>query len=518
MLISQVGCVTIYKIMNSEVYMDNNICLIIDTLDFDKTKVLFGEDKLIKKGNVSAAILGNVYGLDQNRLDAEGVIDLYNKYGKDTDTVLDGIYTAIVLDYDKKRAYVFQDFFGSNQAIFYYNDNGRVYITNSLRAIVTGVKKDWQMNMAAVKQFILRGYSANSDTLIKGICKMPGKANLEITKKPKLLKHKKLDNVKEEISIEKYDDVVSRNTRAVWHEGMATTISSGYDSNYIMHNLQKLSDKRIDAFCIGGTIGTDEIPDAEKICAYYGNVDLHTRRVNGSSFDKLPEIVYAMEGCMYERGIFLQYELADLVSSHGVKHIMLGESADQVLNFEMYHPFHQAKAIFDYTMKKLPARIFKGLRFRPYRTVYDMATYIVTKKNGIMMNYFGVNPEYPYMRKEYMKTCENAVKIGEKKKEFHKKAINAILPEGVTSVIHKMPGSTELKDLFIGEITYEDILEICKKSPYYKKAKFDDCFYEIDNYLKITYLEVFRRMFIEQPEKYLTDKFEGYTLKDVLFS
>ena len=43
-------------------------------------------------------------------------------------------------------------------------------------------------------------------------------------------------------------------------------------------------------------------------------------------------------------------------------------------------------------------------------------------------------------------------------------------------------------------------------------------YFEIDNYLKITYLEVFRRMFIEQPEKYLTDKFEGYTLKDVLFS
>ncbi|MBQ4602193.1 MAG: hypothetical protein IJB24_04955, partial [Clostridia bacterium] len=233
--------------------MDNNICLIIDTADFTKTKALFGGDKLVKKGNVSAVILGNAYDLMQNRADEEKVIELYSEYGKDTDTVLDGIYTAIVLDYDKKTAYVFQDFFGSNQAIFYYNDNGRVYITNSLRAIVTNVKNDWQMNMAAVKQFILRGYSANSDTLIKGIHKMPGKANLEVCRKPKLIKHKKLPNVKEDISIEKYDDVVSRNTKAVWHEGMATTISSGYDSNYIMHNLQKLSDKRIDAFCIGGT-------------------------------------------------------------------------------------------------------------------------------------------------------------------------------------------------------------------------------------------------------------------------
>lgn len=497
--------------------MNNNICVIIDTVNFADTKILYGEENVVRKGNTACAVLGNAYDLEQNRLSAEDVARLYAKYGKDTDTAIDGIYTAIILDYDRKKAYVFQDFFGSNQAIFYYKDNSKVYITNSLRTIVKNVKRDWQMNMAAVKQFILRGYSANSDTLIKGIRKMPGRANLEVASCPKLLRHKKLPNVKQNVTVKIYDDCVTKNTKAVWHDGMATTISSGYDSNYIMHNLQKLTDKRIDAFCIGGTIGTDEIPDAEKICAFYGNVDLHTRRVNGSSFDKLPEIVYAMEGCMYERGIFLQYELADLVSSHGIKDIMLGECADQVLNFEMYHPFREKMAIFDYTMKKLPARIFKGLRFRPYRTVYDMATYIVAKKNGIMMNYFGINPEYPYMRKDFMRICENAVQIGEKKKEFHKKVINEILPEGVTSVIHKMPGSTELKDLFIGEITYDDILNACKKSPYYRPAKFDDGFYEIDNYLKITYLEVFRRMFIEEPDKYLTDKYEGYSLKDVLF-
>lgn len=497
--------------------MNNNICLIIDTIDFNSTKALYGEENLVKKGDISVALLGNAYDLNGKRIDAGDIADIYLKYGKDTDTAIDGIYTAVVLDYSRKKAYVFQDFFGSNQAIFYCNDNGKVYITNSLRAIVTNVKREWEMNKAAIKQFILRGYSANSDTLIKGIHKMPGKANLEVSVFPILQKHKKLFNTKQAVTTAMYDDAVSRNTKAVWHDGMATTISSGYDSNYIMHNLQKLTDKRIDAFCIGGTIGTDEIPDAEKISAYYGNVDLHTRRVNGSSFDKLPEIVYAMEGCMYERGIFLQYELADLVSSHGIKDIMLGESADQVLNFEMYHPIHQAKAVIGYTLKKLPGRIFKGLHFRPYRTVYDMATYIVAKKNGIMMNYFGVNPEYPYMRKDFMKICQNAVKIGEKKKEFHKKVINEVLPKEVTSVIHKMPGSTELKDLFIGEITYDDILELCKKSPYYKPKKFDDGFYEIDNYLKITYLEVFRKMFIEEPEKYLTDKFGGYSLKDVLF-
>lgn len=498
--------------------MNNSICLIIDTNDYQKNTLLFGENLLVRHGDIAVAALGNVYDLAGNRLDSQAVADIYISKGRDTDTELDGIFTVIIIDYRKKKTYVFQDYFGSHQAVFFYNDNGRVYITTSLKSIVKNVKREWEMNMRAVKQFILRGYSANSDTLIAGIHKMPGKANLEIARAPKLLKHKALPHNKETVSIEQYDDVVTKCAQSVWRENMAITISSGYDSNYILHNVQKLATDRIKAFCIGGTIGKNEIPDAEKISEYYGNVDLHTRLVNGSSLDKLPEIVYAMEGCMYESGIFLQYELASLASSHGVQHMMLGECADQVLNFEMYHPIHQQKAIIDYTLKKLPKRIFKKLRFRPYRTVYDMAAYIVVKKNGIMMNYFGINPEYPYMRKEYMRTCRNAVRIGEKKKEFHKKAINQILPEYITSIIHKVPGATELKELFIGEITYDDILNLCKKSPYYKPAMFDDRFYEIDNYLKITYLELFRRMFIEEPDKYLTDTYSGHTLKDILFN
>lgn len=497
--------------------MYNDFCLVIDTNDYQKNTVLSGEELLVRKGDTAVAILGNVYDFAGNRLDAQAIADIYALKGRDTDTALDGVFTVIVVDYGKKKTYVFQDYFGSGLAVFYYNDHGRVYITNSLKSIVKNAGRQWEMNMRAVKQFILRGYSANSDTLITGIHKMPGKANLEISRTPKLFRHKPLPPREGKVSIEKYDGVVTKCTRSGWRENTAVTIYSGYDSNYIMHNAQKFTSDRIKAFCIGGTIGKNEIPDAEKISEYYGNVDLYTRLVNGSSLEKFPEIVYAMEGCMYESGLFLQYELASLVSSHGVKHMMLGECADQVLNFEMYHPFYQQKAIIGYTLKKLPKRTFEKLRFRPYRTAYDMAAYIVAKKNGVLMNYFGISPEYPYMRKEFMRICRDAVQIGEKKKEYHKMVITRILPEYITSVIHKVPGATELKELFVGEISYEDILRLCKKSPYYKPAKFDDQYYEIDNYMKITYLELFRRMFIEEPEKYLTDTYAGYTLKDILF-
>ena len=498
--------------------MDNNICVVIDFNSFNKVNTLFGGEKLYEKDMVAVAVLGNCYDRAGGRLDAAAVHALYLENGADVSLKLDGIYTVMIFDIDKQKAYVLQDFFGSQQAIFYYSNGQKMYITNSLRAIVTNEKRFWRMDKESVKQFILRGYSADNKSLIETIYKMPGKGYLAVdilTRSHSIKKYKKEPNPKREITNDIYNKVIEEQVRACLHEKMATTVSSGYDSNFILHNLNKMLDNRIDGFCIGGETGQNEIPDAEKICAYYGNIDLHTKRIGGASLDKLPEIVYALEGSMYERGIFLQYELAKLVKEHGAENIILGESADQVLNFEMYHPVHQARSIFKYNRQKFFKRYFKGLHYRPYRTVYDMATYIVIKKNGIMMNYFGVNSEYPYMRKEYMKTCENAVKIGERKKEYHKKVFNETLPKEITDVVHKMPGSTELKDLFIGKISYEAVLELCKKSQYYKEKKFDDIYYEIDNYLKILYLEVFKKMFIDEPEKYLTDSFGDFELSEL---
>ncbi|MBE6686239.1 MAG: hypothetical protein E7591_03310 [Ruminococcaceae bacterium] len=498
--------------------MNNNICAIIDFNDFSRVKTLYGEEILFCRDNVSVAVLGNLYNRAGGRLDAEGAHKLYLEYGEDVYLEFDGIFTVMIFDHKNQKAFVLQDFFGSQQAIFYYSDNEKMYITNSLRSIVTNEKREWKMDRGSAHQFILRGYSADNKSLIEGINMMPctGYLYVDVAGRKHCNKaYKKEPNPKRVITNEIYNKVLEDQIKACLHDKMATTVSSGYDSNYILYNLNKFLDNRIDGFCIGGKTGQNEIPDAEKIAAYYGNIDLHTKQIGGQSFDMLPEIIYVLEGSMYERGIFLQYELAKLVKEHGVENIILGESADQVLNFEMYHPRHQARSILKYNSQKFLSRYLKGLHYRPYRTVYDMASYIVIKKNGIMMNYFGVNTEYPYMRKEYMKMAENAVKIGERKKEFHKKVFGETLPKEITDVVHKMPGSTELKDLFIGDITYEAVLDFCKKSEFYEEKKFDDIFYEIDNYIKITYLETFKKMFIDEAEKYLTDTYKGYKLKEL---
>ena len=498
--------------------MNNTVSLEFNLSKFDSINVLYGEDKVYHKGDIAVVVLSNLYNRNHERLSCEDVVDLYLKHGEDINSQFEGVYTVFIADFKNKKIYVFQDFFGSDCSVYYYVNKDKLIISDNLKSIIRSENKQWYMNRRTVKQFILRGYCANEETLVSGVYKIPGQKYLVVdatSKAIKLKKYKKEVNSKHNVTTQMYDSVVERQCRACYHEGIATTVSSGYDSNYILYNLNKFSDERKIGFCIGGTTGRNEIPDAQIICDFYGNVDLRTKLVNGSSFDKLPEIVYALEGAVYESGIFLQYELANLVKDNGVDDIILGECADQVLNFEMYHPVHRAISIVKYNLKMLPGRIFKGLHYRPYRTVYDMASYIVIKKSGLLMNYYGINTEYPYMRKEFMKTAQNAVAIGERKKECHKRVIKEVLPEEVTKILDKKPGATELKDLFIGDITLEDIKVLCEKSEFYKPMKFKDQYYGIDNYLKILYLELFKKMFILENEKYLTETYGGYELKEM---
>ncbi len=494
----------------------NDICLALDLNNFAETVVISGKE-LFKKGALTVVTIGNVYGSEHTRIDESAVCELYEKYGCKLNYHLDGTYTLFIADAKAKKAYVFQDFFGASQALYFHRDGDKIIISNKLKSIMNTVNKEWKLNYKTAKEFLLRGYNYDSSTLVEGINKIPGKKCLVIDadkKTVKVKKHTRRKAQKREVTEAYYDEVVERQCVTCAHEDLYTTLSSGYDSNYILHNLNKNFERDITTFCIGGTIGRNEIPDAIAVKEGYGDkVKLNTKLVDGSSLNKFPEIVYALEGAIYESGVFLQYELAKLVSSCGCKSIMLGECADQVLNFEMYHPFGGFKNQMKYTLDRLPGRIFKKIYFKPYKLVYEMASCIVIKKNGIMMNYFGVSPEYPYMRKEFVDTCENAVKIGEKSKEYHKKVINNLLPEFVTNVLKKVGGATELKTLFIGDITLDDIKKVSEKSEFYIAKEFDDKFYAIDYHMKIVYLELFKKIFIEERDKYLTDSFGDYELK-----
>ena len=198
---------------------------------------------------------------------------------------------------------------------------------------------------------------------------------------------------------------------------------------------------------------------------------------------------------MYESGIFLQYELANMLSKNKVKNIYLGEVADQVLNYELYSKILLPIKKLSYKIIKKIIKLTTGIVRGPYKDAYDMSSYIILKKDGLIMNYFNVNPNSPYTRKKYMNIARNTVKFKDKTKEYHKKIIKELLPKDITKNLNKIGGTMFNRPIYLNQL-----------------INFKDKEYEIDYYLKIIYIELFKKMFLEDIDKYYNENLRKYKL------
>lgn len=494
--------------------MVNDICIKITNCD--KIEKLKNNCRKLKKENLELFLLGNTYKKDYERYELEDIYNLYKVYGERLYRYLDGVYSLIIIDYKIKKAFVFQDYFGSNQNIYYYKNKKNIYLTNELKQIILQYEQEWKINNKATKQFLKKGFVIGKDTLAKNINKIPSKQYLKIDFKNMSIQlkkyHYKKCRDKRIIDKEIYNDIFKSICLSSVPTEAMTTISSGYDTNYLLYTLRKNTNKHISTFCIGGMIGRNEVPDAKKICKNYENVTFNYKMVNDISLYKYPEIVFALEGAMYESGIFLQYELARLLKENNVHEIMLGECADQVLNYELYHKRNLIINKIKYNMKKVGKKILKSIDYKPYKNPYEMASYKILKKNGILMNYMGIKTQYPYLRQEFIKVAKKVVKKGDKNKEYHKKVINETLPSNVTEILKKIGGATELKTLFVGNIKLDDLKRISRDSEFYSDKKFDDQYYEIDYYMKIIYIELFKKIFLKNKSRYLKQEIKEYDI------
>ena len=476
------------------------------------------EVKEDNKKEISIYFLGNIYNNKLKKISLDEIYNLYINYGKRIYNYIDGVFSLVIKDNRINKIFVFQDPFGCNQSIYFYKKNKILFISSQLKKILLQNEKEkWEFNNKAIKVFLKKGYIPNKKTLVKGINKIPSKRYLEINIKTgkinlKRYRYKKI-KFKENVTKEIYNKVFERVCTSSIDNDINITLSSGYDTNYILYTLNNNTKKEITAFSIGGKIGRNEVPDAEKISNYYNNVKFYSKLVDGASLNCYPEIVWALEGAVYESGIFLQYELAKLIKDYGKSNIILGECADQVLDYELYHHIPAFINKVKFCIPRLIKKIVKNIDYKPNKDTYDMASYKIIKKNGILMNYFEINPEYPYLKKDFVEIAKKVVKIGEKEKQYHKNVISSLLPDEVINILKKIGGATELKTLFIGDIKLEAIKEICKKNRFYKAKNFDDEFYEVDYFMKLIYLELFEKIFFENEQKFLKKTIKRFDLQ-----
>lgn len=247
-------------------------------------------------------------------------------------------------------------------------------------------------------------------------------------------------------------------------QNITMTLSSGYDSNLLLHLLHQQS-VSIDAHTVGGR-KISEIPASTTIANLYHEVTHHCVTVPQNRFDDIADMLWRMDGYLFQDGIFLQYELAKNMATHHTKRVLLGEMADQILNYLFYsntiRRFENStlgsyvKLFYLFRITKKRSRketwqVFKTWRLLNKKSHLGRSTDImfdyIIKKNGLMMRSFNLAPYYPFVSpalKKYIRS-KGLLNI---QKNYYKKEVKKILHPGISAILGKNGGTTDIAFIF----------------------------------------------------------------------
>lgn len=424
------------------------------------------------------------------RMDVERVMHKVLTSAEDDDCSDSFVGPFLLIVYDKVRRFlsIKQHYFGMPVSLYYAQHERNIWLSTSLNRLREVLTVRFELNTQMLPHFFYNGFLPDSHTLIKGISKLPPGYRARLDSK----------GIRIGTTAYRFSDSSPLSDEALYEQVIPNGIisaagsdidmfdialSGGYDSNCILYYLRQLySQSRIRAYSVGGIEGVDETGVARAIAGMYPNTQLFCAKVTPFTLNAMDEIVCRLEGAVYERGIFLQYELAKLLNEHECRRMVCGECADQVFHEDSYRRADRGIFLYGYA-----------------QTPYEMASYVVLQKNTRMLGSFGIEGAYPFLDMDVLRLGYRTRERNGREKRFHKEQCLRLLPDDVGAMLQKTGGSTSLSSLVDPSF---DCTAAVQRMKYYSKdfkitGKYERREAELDYYLSLRYLESFERQFCD---------------------
>ncbi len=387
------------------------------------------------------------------------IADRFRSFGDDVTGHLSGVYLLLVYDKKKTALHIFHGMSTYPQALYYTVDKDTLYYSTSLKFVLklSGIQRDFDRN--GLREFLLNGYVIGSKTLVENVSKIEPFRSLaaEAGAVRQIPARYSVPELSEEEAAGSWTPVLDRAIRQSFsgEPEINMSISSGYDSSYIMY-VASQSGKPVNAFSLGGRAGYDELPLVEKNVSVYKNVSLFSKYTERDTLHSFPDIVWRLEGAAYERGIFLQYDLAKMMSNARKEYMVCGEGADQIMN--LWYLEMDRAGLHD---------TCKVLHHWEYPYLY--LNLMVMKKSGILANSFGIDTRYPYHDDEFVSVAKALRRLNGTKKQFHIKKCGEVFAPEILANISKKGGATDCHSLFDSDKEIAQFKSVVKKSGFYGK-------------------------------------------------
>jgi len=233
--------------------------------------------------------------------DTEILVHLYEEYGTEFFSQLNGIFAFALLDMSRNRLILVRDHFGV-KPLHYYQKDGALIFGSEQKSILLHPLVERKINYNALHSTLNLRYTQMNETLFDGMKRLPPahyllyengnvvvKRYWSLTPEPDHL-------MNEAEAIEKMHFYLRQaiDRQLMSDVPLGVYLSGGMDSSTIVQKMHELGVPEINTFTMGFNEPTDEFPDADMIAKHFGT-NHHTLSLSMNPMQQFPQVIWHAE-------------------------------------------------------------------------------------------------------------------------------------------------------------------------------------------------------------------------------
>ena len=270
--------------------------------------------------------------------DTETLVHLYEQYGEDMVTRLNGMFSFAIWDSVKRRLFIARDRLGEKQ-LFYAFQRGKLYFGSELKCLLATGELSREIDPHAVDEYFTFLYTPAPRTIYRDIRELPAGHSLVLdgtglrVKRYWQLEFNVNRRADERYFIDEFRSKFKQSvqSRLVSDVPLGALLSGGVDSSAIVAAMAESGGPAVKTFCIGyGGEGSyyDERHYAQVVARHFGT-EHHEFIVEPHVVEDLPSIVRAFDQPFADSSAIVNYYVYRETRKH-VKVVLSGLGGDEV--------------------------------------------------------------------------------------------------------------------------------------------------------------------------------------------
>ena len=346
-------------------------------------------------GSVWIVFNGEIYNHEELRIELEGqghryvtetdtetIIHLYEEYGLDCVSRLNGMFAFAIWDAGEERIFLARDRIGI-KPLYYLLDGEKIIFASELKAILEHPEADTDIDYGSLSDYLTYGYVGSPKTIFSGIRKLPPACTLKVVEGEAVVKtywsmaypenpfgdeayHKEkiVEGLKDSIKLRLMSDVP-----------LGAFLSGGIDSSAIVALMSELTGD-VKTFSVGFTESSFNELDYARVIADLFGTDHHEFTVEMDAVKLIPKLLEVYDEPFADSSAIPTYIVSEMARSK-VTVCLSGDGGDEL--FAGYDRYSACKVAQEY------ARIPKVLR-DPVKSCVNLLPPSTANKNIIRMS------------------------------------------------------------------------------------------------------------------------------------